>query len=93
MAFENVSRMVIATELEMPAVNAENEENVKTDVVAQTLLELTTLTFKSIKRDSIDITSRGLAKIDPPMLSLENILALGIDWAAKMPLCHQILSP
>ena len=92
MAFEKVSRMVMATALAMPAVYAEIEATVRTEVVAQTF-PATTLTFKSKKRDSIVITSRGLAKIAPPMLSLENMLVLGINWAGKMPLCHQILSP
>jgi hypothetical protein len=76
--FAKESRITIPTEVDCPAVNADIEEILSVDVVEHTWLFATTMTFQSKKRDSIVIKSRGLAKIEPPMSSLEYMFTLGM---------------
>jgi hypothetical protein len=76
-----------------PAVKAESELTEILDLVAQMVPNAMTLMSTFKKRDSIVIKSRGFTKIEPPMLSLENKIALGILVAGNPPLCHQNSSP
>ena len=91
--FAKMSRMIIATDVETPAVNADMADMEREDLVAQILPEATTTTFKSKNRDSMVIKSRGLAKIEPPISSRENKLVVGSETAKNSLFCHQMLRP